>query len=69
MLNYIWKTFNPEGILVSEYGFPVAFESNKSLAAARFDIDRSTYYESYNMEIIETIHEDGVNVIGAIGWG
>ena len=69
MLSYIWKTFKPNGILVFEYGFPVAFESNKSLAAARFDIDRSTYYESYNKEIMKAIHEDGVNVIGAIGWG
>ncbi|KAJ5915872.1 glycoside hydrolase [Penicillium verhagenii] len=68
-LNYIWDIFRPSGILVSEYGFPVSFEDNKSLAAARFDIDRSTYYSSYNMEILKAVHDDGVNVIGAIGWG
>ncbi|KIM94751.1 glycoside hydrolase family 1 protein [Oidiodendron maius Zn] len=68
-MNYIWQTYNPPAIMVTEFGFPVLDEAGmSSLDDQRYDLSRSLYYESYLTEILNCIHEDGINIIGAIGW-
>jgi beta-glucosidase/6-phospho-beta-glucosidase/beta-galactosidase len=67
-MNYIWDTYSPPAIMVTEFGFPVWMEAGAPLASQQNDLPRSLYYEAYLTEILNCIHEDGVTIIGAIGW-
>lgn len=66
-LSYLWNTFK-KPIVVSEFGFPVWDEADKLLPDQLFDTPRSIYYLSYMSEILKSIWEDHVNVIGAFAW-
>ncbi|RAL13257.1 glycoside hydrolase [Aspergillus homomorphus CBS 101889] len=67
-LGYIWNTFRPKGILVAEYGFNPFDDAKRSLDAQRYDLERTLYYHFFLREVITAIHEDGINVIGALAW-
>ena len=67
-MNYIWDTYRPPAIMVTEFGFPVWMEAEAPLASQQNDLPRSLYYEAYLTEILNCIHEDRVNIIGAVGW-
>jgi beta-glucosidase/6-phospho-beta-glucosidase/beta-galactosidase len=67
-LNYLWNTFRSP-VFVSEFGFPVFGEAEKmDLSDQLFDTPRSIYYLSFMSEILKSIHEDGVRVMGALAW-
>ncbi|GIK07199.1 hypothetical protein Aspvir_002855 [Aspergillus viridinutans] len=67
-LNYLWNTFRSP-VFVSEFGFPVFGEAEKSdLSDQLFDTPRSIYHLSFMLEILNAIHEDGVRVMGALAW-
>ncbi|KAI0189867.1 glycoside hydrolase [Astrocystis sublimbata] len=66
-LNYLWNTFR-KPVLVAEFGFPVFDEADKDLPDQLFDTPRSTYYLSFMSEILKSINEDGVHVMGALAW-
>ena len=66
-LSYLWNTFQ-HPIIVSEFGFPVWDEADKALPDQLFDTPRSTYYLSFMSEILKSIWEDNVNVLGALAW-
>jgi beta-glucosidase/6-phospho-beta-glucosidase/beta-galactosidase len=65
---YVWNTFRPQGILVSEFGFPKFGEYLEALDAQRYDLERSLYYQAFLTEVLKAVNEDGVNVIGALAW-
>lgn len=67
-LGYVWNTFRPSGILISEFGFNPFDESIRTPDAQRYDLERSLYYQDFLQETLKAIHEDGVNVIGALAW-
>lgn len=67
-LNYVWNTFRPNGVLVAEYGFPSIGDTLRSLDAQRYDLERTVYYQAFLTEFLKSIHEDRVNVIGALAW-
>ncbi|KAJ5771579.1 hypothetical protein N7520_002108 [Penicillium odoratum] len=60
----VWK----HPIILSEFGFPVYNESTKDLPDQLFDSPRSQYYLSFMSEVLKSIYEDGVEVIGALAW-
>jgi beta-glucosidase/6-phospho-beta-glucosidase/beta-galactosidase len=66
-LFYLWNTFKTP-VFVSEFGFPVYGEANKELSDQLFDSPRSVYYASFMQEILKSIYEDGVHVMGALAW-
>lgn len=66
-LSYLWNFFRSP-IMLSEFGFPVHAESEKELSDQLFDTPRSIYYLSFMSEILKAIHEDGVDVMGALAW-
>ncbi|KAJ5129969.1 Glycoside hydrolase family 1 [Penicillium bovifimosum] len=67
-LFYLWNTFKSP-VFVSEFGFPVYGESTKeALSDQLFDSPRSVYYLSFMSEILKSIYEDGVHVMGALAW-
>lgn len=67
-LSYLYNTFK-KPVLVSEFGFPVFAESKKvAVEDQLFDSPRSQYYLSFMTEILKSIHEDGVNIMGALAW-
>jgi beta-glucosidase/6-phospho-beta-glucosidase/beta-galactosidase len=67
-LSYLWNTFRHR-VFVTEFGFPVFGKADKSgLSDQLFDTQRSLYYLSIPSEILKTIHEDEVHVIGALAW-
>lgn len=66
-MSYVWNTFKTP-IILSEFGFPVFAESTATLANQLFDSPRSQYYLSFMSEVLKSIWEDGVNIIGAIAW-
>lgn len=39
-----------------------------NLTQSRFDSPRSVYYLSFMSEILKSIYEDGVHVMGALAW-
>uniref|UniRef100_A0A060T4D0 ARAD1B02354p n=1 Tax=Blastobotrys adeninivorans TaxID=409370 RepID=A0A060T4D0_BLAAD len=66
-LNYLWNTFQ-KPVMVSEFGFPEWREGEKELKDQLFDSARSVYYRSFMAAILEAIHYDNVNVLGAMAW-
>jgi beta-glucosidase/6-phospho-beta-glucosidase/beta-galactosidase len=66
-MNYLYNTWK-KPVLVSEFGFPVFGEANKAVEDQLFDSPRSQYYLSFMTEILKSIHEDGVHVMGALAW-
>lgn len=54
--------------MVTEFGFPTWDEADMSVDILQSDIMHSTYYYSYLREMLKSINEDGINLIGAIGW-
>lgn len=67
-LFYLWNTFR-HPVLVSEFGFPVHAEAERNeLSDQLFDSPRSLYYISFMSEILKSIYEDGVHVMGALAW-
>ena len=67
-MNYVWNTFRPLGVLVSEYGFPKFGEYLEPIDAQRYDLERSIYYRAFLTEVLRAVNEDGVNVMGALAW-
>ncbi|SMR63846.1 unnamed protein product [Zymoseptoria tritici ST99CH_3D1] len=66
-LNYLWNTFRSP-IAITEFGFPVFGESQKELVDQLFDTPRSVYYLSFMSEVLKSIWEDRVHVVGAFAW-
>ncbi|KAJ5434741.1 hypothetical protein N7491_005336 [Penicillium cf. griseofulvum] len=66
-LSYLWNTFR-HPILVGEFGFPVHAEAERELSDQLFDSPRSVYYLSFMSEILKSIYEDGVDIMGALAW-
>jgi beta-glucosidase/6-phospho-beta-glucosidase/beta-galactosidase len=66
-LSYLWNTYK-KPIILSEFGFPVWDEADKALPDQLFDSPRSTYYLSYMSEVLKSIWEDHVHVLGALIW-
>jgi beta-glucosidase/6-phospho-beta-glucosidase/beta-galactosidase len=67
-MNYVWNTFRPAGVVISEYGFPTFGEYLETLDAQRYDLERSIYYQAFLTEVLRAVNEDGVNVMGALAW-
>ncbi|KFY45860.1 hypothetical protein V494_00726 [Pseudogymnoascus sp. VKM F-4513 (FW-928)] len=65
---FVWNTYRPPGILVAEFGFPGTGDTYKSLEEQRYDLEKTIYYQAFLTEMLKAIHEDGVNVIGALAW-
>lgn len=65
-LNYLYNTWRTP-VFVTEFGFPVFGEADKAVIEDMlFDTPRSIYYLSFMSEILKSIWEDGVHVIGAL---
>ncbi|KAJ0120215.1 beta-glucosidase [Diaporthe amygdali] len=67
-LGYVWNTFRPSGLMITEFGFPVYGEYARALEDQRHDLERSLYYQDFLAEVLKSIYEDGVNVIGSLAW-
>ncbi|EQB56157.1 hypothetical protein CGLO_03851 [Colletotrichum gloeosporioides Cg-14] len=65
---YVWNTFKPSGIMVTEFGFPQYADTETPVDAQRYDFERTMYYQNFLTETLRAVHEDGVNVIGALAW-
>ncbi|KAF2137027.1 glycoside hydrolase family 1 protein [Aplosporella prunicola CBS 121167] len=66
-LNWVWNTFRSP-VLITEFGFPVFDEAQRELPDQLFDSPRSAYYQSFMSEVLKSIWEDGVHVLGAFAW-
>ena len=66
-LNYLWNTWK-HPVALTEFGFPVFGEADKELTDQLFDTPRSIYYLSFMSEVLKSIWEDGVKVVGAFAW-
>lgn len=40
----------------------------QTTVAQLYDLERTYYYQAFLREMLKSIYEDGVNVIGALGW-
>jgi beta-glucosidase/6-phospho-beta-glucosidase/beta-galactosidase len=65
---FVWNTYRPPAILVAEFGFPGTGDTYKPLDGQRYDLEKTIYYQAFLTEMLRAIHEDGVNVIGALAW-
>ncbi|KAK1023718.1 hypothetical protein LTR33_018017 [Friedmanniomyces endolithicus] len=43
-------------------------EWSKPVVYQLYDLERTLYYQEFLRETLKAIYEDGVNVIGALGW-
>ena len=69
ILRYLNSKYPTElGILIGEFGFPAYEEASMTLDSARTDLSQSTFYIATLNEMLKAINEDGVNMLGAIGW-
>ncbi|RDW80332.1 hypothetical protein BP5796_05030 [Coleophoma crateriformis] len=67
-MSYLWNTFKPSGILISEYGFNQYNEALMAYDIARFDTLRSMYYQEFVDAMRMCIWDMGINIIGALAW-
>nr|OQO26054.1 hypothetical protein B0A51_06911 [Rachicladosporium sp. CCFEE 5018] len=67
-LGYVWDVYKPKGVLIAEFGFNPYMEFTKTVEAQLYDLERTYYYQAFLRETLKSIYEDGVNVIGALGW-
>ena len=67
-LGYLWNTYKPSAIMITEFGFNIRAEYGQTLDVQRFDLERSLYFQQNLREVIRAIYEDGINVIGALAW-
>ena len=68
-IGYVWNTFRPrEGVLIAEFGFNPFMEWAKPVVAQLYDLERTLYYQWFLREMLKSIYEDGVNVIGTLAW-
>lgn len=65
---FVWNTYRPSGIMVTEFGFPQINDADHNLLTQQFDFERSMYYQNFLTETLHAIHSDNVNVIGALAW-
>ena len=42
--------------------------NKKPIEAQRYDLERSLYYKYFLSEMLKSIYEDGVNIVGALAW-
>ncbi|RDW76821.1 uncharacterized protein DSM5745_06813 [Aspergillus mulundensis] len=54
--------------MVTEFGFNPFREGERSEDAQRYDLEGTLYYKGFLGEVFKAIHEDGVDVIGALAW-
>ncbi|KAF8852751.1 glycoside hydrolase family 1 protein [Acephala macrosclerotiorum] len=57
-----------DGIMITEIGFSEWFASSMTIEEEQSEITQSVFYQSTLNEVLKSIHEDGVNVIGFLGW-
>lgn len=43
-------------------------DSAQTKVAQQYDLERTLYYQSFLREMLKSIYEDGVNVVGALAW-
>jgi beta-glucosidase/6-phospho-beta-glucosidase/beta-galactosidase len=67
-LAYVWNTFRPSGIAITEFGFNPFMEHARTVKAQRYDFERTSYFEGFLTEMLKAIHEDGINVVAAFAW-
>ena len=67
-MGYIWDTFRPTGIAITEFGFNPFMGYARTIDAQRYDFERATYYEQFLAEMLKFIYLDGINIIAAFGW-
>jgi beta-glucosidase/6-phospho-beta-glucosidase/beta-galactosidase len=67
-LGYVWNTFRPSGIMISEFGFPQMDEAGHELSVQMYDFDRSMYYQNFLTEMLHAKYSGNVNIIGALAW-
>ncbi|KAJ5706890.1 glycoside hydrolase family 1 protein [Penicillium malachiteum] len=68
-LNWLWSKYG-KPIAITEFGLPSSASAveDLSLKSIQYDTIRSEYYLSYLSEVLDTIHHDGVNVMGVFAW-
>lgn len=55
-------------IVVTEFGFPMPPSLATGISDIRNDIARSEYFLSYLTEMLKSIWEDGIDIMGAFMW-
>ena len=48
--------------------FRCANTLSQTVVAQQYDLERTYYYQTFLREMQKSMYEDGVNVIGALGW-
>ena len=43
-------------------------DPTKTKVAQQYDLERTLYYQSFLREMLKSMYEDGVNVVGALAW-
>jgi beta-glucosidase/6-phospho-beta-glucosidase/beta-galactosidase len=41
---------------------------SQTRVAQQYDLERTLYYQSFLREMLKSMYEDGVNVVGALAW-
>ena len=67
-MGYLWDTFKPAGIAITEFGFNPYMEFSRPIDAQRYDFERTTYYSQFLAEMLKCIYVDGINIVAAFGW-
>ncbi|KAJ5771839.1 hypothetical protein N7520_002368 [Penicillium odoratum] len=56
------------GTVITEFGWNALLEANMTPDEARYDDLRSQYYTYYIANMVKSIDEDGVPIVGAFAW-
>lgn len=53
-------------MLISEFDFPTYTEAGQALDLQRYDLLKTSYYQTYLTELLTTIHLDHGNMLGML---
>ncbi|KAH7111201.1 beta-glucosidase [Dactylonectria macrodidyma] len=69
IFKYLSSTYPTKGgIMITEFGWSTWHESYMTEDQARADISASVFYLSILNELLKSVHEDGVKLMGILGW-
>lgn len=67
-VQWSWETFKPKAYFIPEIGFTEAGEDSYGVADARWDDDRTRYFDGYLHQVLNLVNEDKINILGVMAW-
>lgn len=56
------------GLMITEFGWTPFYASSMTVDQEQADLSQTIFFQSFLNELLKSIHEDSVKIIGVLGW-